>query len=372
MGIKFDVTASDGLARRGIIHTKSGVIHTPAFMPVGTAGTVKGLLPSQVENTGADIILGNTYHLMLRPGVSTIESFGGLHKFMSWRGPILTDSGGFQVMSLAGLRKVDDKGITFRAHTDGSSHRLTPEKAISIQKGLNSDISMVLDECVSYPADFKNASNAMKRSSQWASRCKSAFEDTPGKGLFGIIQGSTYEELRLESLKFLEDCNFDGIAIGGLAVGEGQKIMLDVLKFLAPQLPFVKPHYLMGVGTPDDIIKAVALGVDMFDCVLPTRSGRTGRVYTPNGHINIKNSVYRDSKLPLQENCECRACKNFSRAYIHHLFRCKEMLGPILCTIHNLYFYQILMRDIRLSIEHKNFDYFLQTWKKHYNLDTTT
>ncbi|MBR72750.1 MAG: tRNA guanosine(34) transglycosylase Tgt [Rhodospirillaceae bacterium] len=366
MGIQFDILDTEGLARRGLLKTSRGVIHTPAFMPVGTAATVKGLLPSQVENIGTDIILGNTYHLMLRPGVEIIDQFGGLNNFMNWEGPILTDSGGFQIMSLAGLRQIDNDGVTFKSHIDGSLHRLTPEKAIEIQTILGSDISMVLDECVSFPADYKTAADAVKRSTIWAKRCKTAYYESPGRGLFGIIQGSIYKDLRMESLEMLNQFNFDGIAIGGLAVGEGQENMLDILKGISCSLPDLKPHYLMGVGTPDDIVNAVSLGVDMFDCVLPTRSGRTGRLYTLHGHINIKNSIHSKSEMPIDLDCDCKICNSFSRSYIHHLFRCKEMLGPIVCSIHNLYFYQNLMKKIRISLEKNNFKEFHQIWKKTY------
>jgi len=298
MSLEFKVLATNGYARHGLLETAHGAIRTPAFMPVGTAATVKGLMPGQVAEAGADILLGNTYHLMLTPGAERIERFGGLHRFMGWDRPILTDSGGFQVMSLSGLRTIDEDGVTFRAHTDGSQHRLTPESAVEIQRQLGSDITMVLDECTPFPADHQTAADSMRRSMRWAARCRDAFADRDGYGLFGIVQGSVYDDLRAESVDALAKMDFDGIAIGGLAVGEGQDAMLRVLDGLAGRLPAAKPHYLMGVGTPDDIVKAVVRGVDMFDCVLPTRSGRTARGYTRGGHINMKNARHQDDLSP--------------------------------------------------------------------------
>ncbi len=363
MGITFQITKKSGLARRGILNTERGSIQTPAFMPVGTAATIKGLLPDQVHNTGADIILANTYHLMLRPGVENIKKFAGLHQFMSWKHPILTDSGGFQIMSLSSLRDIDEDGVTFKAHTDGSKHRLTPEHAIYLQESFDSDISMVLDECTAYPCTYERAEESMNLSMRWALKSRDAFKERPGKAIFGIIQGGMFNDLRAESIEYLSKMQFDGLAIGGLAVGEGQELMLSVLNNISSLLPTKLPHYLMGVGTPDDIVKSVAMGIDMFDCVLPTRSGRTGRVYILNGHINIKNASYKDDMRPIQEDCRCDTCSNFSRSYINHLFRCREMLGPILCSIHNLYFYQMLMNQIRLSIEEGSYDKFVKNWK---------
>lgn len=362
MSTRFKILDREGGARRGLLHTAHGDVKTPAFMPVGTAGTVKGLMPEQVAQTGADILLGNTYHLMLRPGAERVESFGGLHRFMGWDKPILTDSGGFQVMSLAGLRTIDENGVTFRAHTDGTSHTLTPEIAIDIQRQLDSDITMVLDECTPYPADEDTARDSMRRSMRWAQRCRQQFVERPGYGLFGIVQGGIFDDLRAESAESLQAMNFDGLAIGGLAVGEGQVEMLSVLDGLAPLLPPEMPHYLMGVGTPDDIVKAVARGIDMFDCVLPTRSGRTGRGYSRAGHINIKNARYAVDAAPLVEGCICPTCEEFSRGYLHHLFRCGEMLGPILLTLHNLHFYQQLMEEMRVAIAQGRFGAFLENW----------
>jgi len=372
MSLSFKVLSREGLARQGVLTTDCGIIQTPAFMPVGTKGTVKGLLPSQVSKTGAEIILGNTYHLMIRPGSNRVREFGGLHKFMGWEGPILTDSGGFQVLSLASLRKIDQYGVTFRAHTDGSIHRLTPESCINLQKDFNSDISMVLDECTSYPIDKQKAASSMHLSMEWAKRSRDAFKDRPGKGVFGIIQGSIFQELRLESLESIHNLNFDGIAIGGLAVGEGQDVMLDVLHGISKELPVELPHYLMGVGTPDDIVKAVSMGIDMFDCVLPTRSGRTGRVYTKDGHINIKNALHQNDLGPIDKECYCDTCQKFSKSYINHLFRCKEMLGPILCSIHNLFFYQTLMCDIRKAIKTGSYEKFTERWKKRWQGQSVT
>ena len=348
--LEFEITARDGEARTGMLHTAHGAIRTPAFMPVGTVGTVKGMTPEAVRETGADIILGNTYHLMLRPGAERVAKFGGLHTFMNWPGPILTDSGGFQVMSLAALRKMNEQGVTFQSHIDGSKWELTPERAVEIQHLLDSNITMVLDECTPYPASFAQAKESMELSMRWAKRCKDAFEPREGYGLFGIVQGSTYEELRHASAHALQEIGFDGYAIGGLAVGEGQKVMLEVLDYTAPALPTERPRYLMGVGKPDDIVQAVLRGVDMFDCVIPTRSARFGRGYTRTGAINIKNAPYTEDGAPLDESCDCYSCKHYSRAYIQHLFKADEMLGPTLLTWHNLHYYQTLMQEIREAI----------------------
>ncbi len=348
--IGFTLQASDGRARLGQLETAHGVVHTPAFMTVGTAGTVKGLLPEQVAATGAEIILGNTYHLMLRPGAERLARLGGLHKFMNWPSPILTDSGGFQAMSLAKLRTIDEDGITFQSHLDGSRWRLTPEDAMGIQASLGSDIQMVLDECTPFPASEAEAAASMRRSMRWAERSRAAFKAPPGHGVFGIVQGGVYAALRHESASALRAIGFDGYAIGGLAVGEGQAQMLGVLDALDSHLPTERPRYLMGVGTPDDIIEAVIRGIDMFDCVLPTRSGRTGRAYTHDGTLNLRNARHQDDAGPLDADCACPVCAHYARAYLHHLFRCEEMLGPILLTLHNLYFYQGLMARLRRAI----------------------
>ncbi len=348
--IPFNISARDSAARTGQLELAHGVVHTPAFMPVGTAATVKGILPEAVAATGAEILLGNVYHLMLRPGAARIAELGGLHKFMNWPGPILTDSGGFQVMSLSKIRQIDEEGVDFRAHTDGSRHRLTPTDSIDIQRQLGSDITMVLDECTPYPVAEEEAASSMRRSMRWAALCCERFEERPGHALFGIVQGGVFPGLRQESVASLRDIGFDGYAIGGLAVGEGQEQMLAVLDGLEGALPEDRPRYLMGVGTPADIVKSVLRGVDMFDCVLPTRSGRTGRGYTARASINMRNARHAADPRPLDADCACNTCTNYSRAYLHHLFRCEEMLGPILLTQHNLSFYQALMADLRSAI----------------------
>jgi len=349
--IGFEQIAQSGKARRGRITCAHGVIETPAFMPVGTAGTVKAMTADAVRTTGAQCVLGNTYHLMLRPGAERIAKLGGLHTFMDWRGPILTDSGGFQVMSLAKLRELDETGVSFASHIDGSKHLLTPERAVEIQHLLGSDITMVLDECTQHPATHDQAARSMALSSRWAARSKEAFVDRPGYGLFGIVQGSVYKDLRAESAAALIDIGFDGYAVGGLAVGEGQELMFSVLDVTMPQLPEDRPRYLMGVGMPDDIVGAVERGIDMFDCVLPTRSGRTGRAFTAQGMLNIRNARHADDPRPLEENCACPACESHSRAYIHHLHRAGEMLGGMLLTWHNLHYYQKLMAGLRDAVE---------------------
>jgi len=354
MTIKFKITATSGKARTGEIQAAHGMIKTPAFMPVGTAATVKAMLPESVKDTGADIILGNTYHLMLRPGAERIASLGGLHKFMNWPHPILTDSGGFQVMSLAKLRKIDKDGVTFQSHIDGSTHRLTPEKSMEIQHLLGSDINMVFDECTPYPATRDEAESSMRLSLEWAERSKRAFIPRPGHALFGIVQGGIYPDLREESAAALVDIGFDGYAIGGLAVGEGQEEMFNVLDYTAPLLPENKPRYLMGVGKPEDIIGAVARGIDMFDCVIPTRSGRNGQAYVRGGTINITNAKYADDSGPLDPECLCPACLDYSRAYLHHLVKSDEILGSMLMTWHNLQYYQDLMRGLREKIANGN------------------
>ncbi len=347
---RFTLAATDGRARTGTIHTPRGQIRTPAFMPVGTAGTVKAMLPQNVRATGADIVLGNTYHLMLRPTAERIARLGGLHRFMNWERPILTDSGGFQVMSLAGLRKLDEEGVTFRSHIDGARHVLTPERSMEIQKLLGSDIVMCFDECPALPAPDAEVARAMRLSMRWAARSKAAFGDRSGHALFGIQQGGCVRELRAESAEKLREIGFDGYAIGGLAVGEGQEAMFGVLDYAPDMLPADRPRYLMGVGKPDDLVGAVARGVDMFDCVLPTRSGRTGQAFTRRGVVNIKNARHADDPRPLDEACSCPACTGYSRAYLHHVFRAREIISSMLLTWHNLQYYQDLMAGMRAAI----------------------
>jgi queuine tRNA-ribosyltransferase len=351
----FQLLAQDGAARRGRVSTAHGTIETPAFMPVGTAGTVKGMMPEAVAQTGAEILLGNTYHLMLRPGAERVERHGGLHRFMNWQRPILTDSGGFQVMSLAGLRELTESGVTFRSHLDGSRHELTPERSIEIQRMLDADISMALDECTPHPATQEQAAASLGLSMRWAERSKRAFATRPGYALFGIVQGGVHLDLRTRSVEQLAAMGFDGYAIGGLAVGEGQETMFAVLDHTAPALPADRPRYLMGVGTPADLVGAVARGVDMFDCVMPTRSGRTAQAFTRRGKVNLRNARHQDDPRPLDEECRCPACTGFSRAYLHHLHRAEEMLGPILLTWHNLTYYQDLMASLRAAIESRSF-----------------
>lgn len=353
--ITFDLHATDGKARTGVISTPRGAIRTPAFMPVGTAATVKAMLPESVAATGADILLGNTYHLMLRPTAERIANLGGLHKFMNWDKPILTDSGGFQVMSLADLRKMSEKGVTFKSHIDGSKHELTPERSMEIQKLLGSDIVMCFDECPALPADRGRIEESMRMSMRWAKRSRDAFGDRPGHALFGIQQGGLEQDMREESAKSLVDIGFDGYAVGGLAVGEGQAAMFDVLDFAPDQLPADKPRYLMGVGKPDDIVGAVKRGIDMMDCVLPSRSGRTGQVFTRRGVLNIKNARHADDPRPLDENCSCPACSNYSRAYLHHVFRAQEMISGMLLTWHNLRYFQDIMQGVRDAIAQGRF-----------------
>ncbi|WP_281967878.1 tRNA guanosine(34) transglycosylase Tgt [Roseovarius nanhaiticus] len=354
--IEFQLAATDGAARTGTIRTTRGDIPTPAFMPVGTAATVKAMMPESVAATGADILLGNTYHLMLRPTAERIARLGGLHDFMNWQGPILTDSGGFQVMSLADLRKLTEEGVAFRSHIDGSKHMLTPERSMEIQKLLGSDIVMCFDECPALPATDKAVAESMELSMRWARRSKDAFGDRPGHALFGIMQGGVTEELRGISAEKLKEIGFDGYAIGGLAVGEGQEAMFGVLDYAPAMLPEDKPRYLMGVGKPDDIVGAVARGVDMMDCVLPSRSGRTGQAWTRRGQVNIKNARHADDPRPLDEHCTCPACRNYSRAYLHHVFRAQEMISGMLLTWHNLHYYQEIMSGMRQAIAAQRFD----------------
>lgn len=346
----FALNSTDGQARAGVISTPRGEIRTPAFMPVGTAATVKAMMPESVRATGADVLLGNTYHLMLRPTAERIDRLGGLHKFMNWDRPILTDSGGFQVMSLAGLRKLTEEGVTFKSHIDGSKHSLTPERSMEIQALLGSDIVMCFDECPALPATEAEVRRSMELSMRWAQRSRDAFGDRPGHALFGIQQGGVTQELRGESAEKLKEIGFDGYAVGGLAVGEGQEAMFGVLDYAPDMLPQDKPRYLMGVGKPDDIVGAVARGIDMMDCVLPSRSGRTGQAWTRRGQVNIKNARHADDPRPLDENCGCPACSNYSRAYLHHVFRSQEMISGMLLTWHNLHYYQDLMQGMRDAI----------------------
>lgn len=347
----FNLMATDGLARRGEILTHRGTVRTPAFMPVGTAATVKAMYPNQVREVGADIVLGNTYHLMLRPGAERVKRLGGLHEFMNWPHPILTDSGGFQVMSLAKLRKLSENGVTFTSHIDGSKHEMTPERSIEIQCLLGSDIQMQLDECVGLPSSKDDIERAMELSLRWAQRCKVAFGERPAQALFGIVQGGDDVELRERSAKALADMDFKGYSIGGLAVGEPQEIMMAMLDATCPHLPQAKPRYLMGVGTPDDLLKAVSRGVDMFDCVMPTRAGRHGQAFTRHGKVNLRNARHADDPRPLDEESSCPASSQYSRAYLHHLVRANEALGGMLLTWNNLSYYQDLLQGMRDAIE---------------------
>jgi queuine tRNA-ribosyltransferase len=351
----FRLIATDGQARRGEIAMPRGTIRTPAFMPVGTAGTVKAMYPDQVRALGADVILGNTYHLMLRPGAERVARLGGLHEFARWPWPILTDSGGFQVMSLAKLRRLDERGVTFRSHIDGSVHEITPERSIEIQGLLDSDIQMQLDECVALPAEAADIERAMELSLRWAERCRTAFGDQAGKAMFGIVQGGDDPRLRERSALALRDMDLKGYGVGGLAVGEPQAVMLAMLDIVCPALPQDRPRYLMGVGTPDDILKSVGRGIDMFDCVMPTRAGRHGLAFTRRGRINLRNARHADDHRPLDEESDCPAARDYSRAYLHHLVRAQEALGAMLLTWNNLAYYQHLMADIRAAIENGGF-----------------
>jgi queuine tRNA-ribosyltransferase len=351
----FTLHATDGAARTGEIAMPRGTIATPAFMPVGTGGTVKAMYMDQVRGTGADIILGNTYHLMLRPGAERVARLGGLHEFARWPHPILTDSGGFQVMSLASLRKLNEQGVTFRSHIDGSAWEMSPERSIEIQGLLDSDIQMQLDECVALPSKPKEIERAMELSLRWAERCKSAFGEQPGKAMFGIVQGGDDAGLRVRSAAALRAMDLKGYAVGGLAVGEPQEVMLDMLEATCPELPAEKPRYLMGVGTPDDIINSVARGIDMFDCVMPTRAGRHGLAYTRRGKVNLRNARHADDPRPLDEESACPAARDYSRAYLHHLVKSGEALGGMLLTWNNISYYQDLMRGIRGAIRDGRF-----------------
>jgi queuine tRNA-ribosyltransferase len=367
----FTLHKTDGPARLGTVHTGRGDIRTPAFMPVGTVGTVKGLYMDQVKATGADIILGNTYHLMLRPGAEQVAKLGGLHKLIRWDGPILTDSGGFQIMSLSKIRKIREEGATFQSHIDGSKHFLSPERAMEIQRLLGSDIQMQLDQCIEFPHTEKAAVKAMELSLRWAERSRVAFGSQPGRGNFGIVQGGTNEALRLKSAAGLIDIGFEGYAVGGLAVGEGQKLMLSTLDFTAPVLPADKPRYLMGVGTPDDILEAVVRGIDMFDCVLPTRSGRHGQAFTRFGKINIRNAKHATDMRPLDEEHSCPALSQYSRAYLHHLIRSGEMLGMMLMSWANIAYYESLMKDMRAAIAEGRFEDFRAQTKEQWRRGET-
>ena len=364
----YSLIAADGKARCGKISTPRGEIRTPAFMPVGTAATVKAMLPESVRSTGADILLGNTYHLMLRPTAERISELGGLHKFMNWDRPILTDSGGFQVMSLAELRKLNEEGVTFKSHIDGSRHVLSPERSMEIQKMLGSDIVMCFDECPALPAPYERISESMQLSMRWAKRSRDAFGDRPGYGLFGIQQGGLEHDLRAKSAEILQSIEFDGYAIGGLAVGEGQEAMFQVLDFAPDMLPDDKPRYLMGVGKPSDIVGAVKRGIDMMDCVLPSRSGRTGQAFTHRGVVNIKNARHQNDPRPLDPSCQCPACKNYSRAYLHHVFKSQEIISSMLLTWHNLHYYQDLMERMRNAILNNSFAEFELEFHKNLSL----
>ena len=351
----FSLTATDGAARAGVISTPRGEIRTPAFMPVGTAATVKAMLPESVRATGADVLLGNTYHLMLRPGAARVAALGGLHRFMNWDRPILTDSGGFQVMSLSELRKLTEEGVSFRSHIDGSKHLLSPERSMEIQALLGSDIVMAFDECPALPAARDRIAESMALSMRWAARSRAAFGERPGHALFGIQQGGLERDLRAESAEALREIGFDGYAVGGLAVGEGQAAMFGVLDYAPAMLPLDKPRYLMGVGKPDDIVGAVKRGIDMMDCVLPSRSGRTGQAFTRRGVVNLKNARHADDPRPLDEACACPCCRGYSRAYLHHVFRAGEIISSMLLTWHNLHYYQELMAGMRAAIAEQGF-----------------
>jgi queuine tRNA-ribosyltransferase len=349
-GVSLRLSARDGAARAGVLETAHGLVATPAFMPVGTAATVKALTPDMVAATGARMVLANTYHLMLRPGAERIARLGGLHAFMRWSKPILTDSGGYQLISLAELRTIDEDGVEFRSHIDGSRHRLTPERAVELQRLLDADISMVLDECPPFAIDEAAAAISMRRSMRWAARCREAFGARPGRALFGIVQGGVHPEQRAESAAALTGIGFDGYAVGGLAVGEGREAMFRVLDVTAPLLPADRPRYLMGVGKPEDLLGAVARGIDLFDCVLPTRSGRTGLAFTRFGPVNLRNARHADDPRPLDESVPCPASRDYGRAYLHHLVRSGEMLGAMLLTWHNVAYYQHLMSGMRQAI----------------------
>ncbi len=365
--MKFQRLHSDGVARRGKLTFRRGVVDTPAFMPIGTYGSVKAMTPEELSSSGSQIILSNTFHLMLRPGTEVIAAHGGLHGFMNWDGPILTDSGGFQVFSLASLRKITEEGAEFRSPIDGDLIELTPERSIEVQHALDADIVMVFDECTPYPVDMETARRSMELSLRWAKRSRAAFDRVRDGGdsdaaLFGIAQGSVYPELRNESLQELTEIGFDGYAIGGLAVGEPEAERLRVLEDIEPALPGDRPRYLMGVGAPDDLVRAVARGMDLFDCVIPTRHARNGQLFTSEGKINLRNSRYRDDTAPLDPDCVCDTCRHYSRAYLSHLHRCNEILGARLATLHNLHYYQTLMAEMREAIAGDRFQQFTAAW----------
>jgi queuine tRNA-ribosyltransferase len=355
MSMRFEVLARDGHARRGRLSLAHGAVETPAFMPVGTYGAVKAVSPAELKEIGAQIVLSNTFHLWLRPGIEVIEMHGGLHRFMGWEGPILTDSGGFQVFSLGRLRTISEQGVEFQSPVNGDRCFLSPEESLGIQRALNSDVVMVFDECTPYPVDQQQAADSMRLSLRWAERSRRAHEGNPN-ALFGIVQGSMYEGLRDESVRGLCDIGFDGYAIGGLSVGESKAEMLRILRHTAPQLPVASPRYLMGVGTPEDIVDAVEAGIDLFDCVLPTRNARNGWLFTRNGTVKLRNSRYRSDSAPVDEACACYTCRHFSRAYLHHLQRVNEMLGSRLNTIHNLHYFQEVMAELRRAIDDGRLD----------------
>lgn len=365
--MQFELDGTDGLARRGRLQFPRGVVETPCFMPVGTCGTVKGILPRDIEATGAQIVLGNTFHLYLRPGTQVIQAHGDLHNFMNWQGPILTDSGGFQVFSLGDLRKITEEGVTFRSPIDGSKVFLSPEVAMQVQRELGADVVMIFDECTPYPATWEQARDSMELSLRWADRSKRAHGDNPS-ALFGIVQGGMYEDLRSVSLRGLQELGFDGYAIGGLSVGEPKADLLRVLTHLGPQMPQDKPRYLMGVGKPEDIVEAVVRGVDMFDCVMPTRNARNGHLFTSSGVVKIRNATYRHDTGPLDPECDCYTCRNFSRAYLHHLYRCGEMLSAQLNTIHNLHHYQKVMKELRAAIENRRLTAYVDEFYRQRNM----
>ncbi|MDB3951064.1 tRNA guanosine(34) transglycosylase Tgt [Gammaproteobacteria bacterium] len=365
--MKFNVSATSGFARRGELDFPRGKVQTPAFMPVGTNGTVKALEVENLEETGSEIILGNTYHLMLRPGDELVKNLGGLHKFANWNKPILTDSGGFQVWSLGDLAKITEEGVSFQSPYDGKKCFMSPEDSMQIQENLGSDIVMVLDECTPYPSEHQQAKTSMELSLRWAKRSRDAHKSD--SALFGIVQGGMHEDLRINSLKGLEEIGFDGIAVGGLSVGEPKEDKTRILKHLAPHLPASKPHYLMGVGKPEDIVEAVFYGIDMFDCVLPTRNARNGQLITSYGVLNIRNAPSKRSDEPIDPNCGCKVCKNYSQAYLNHLDKTNEMLGSILNSFHNIYYYQSLMNEIRLSIESDSFAKFIKDFYNKRHLD---
>lgn len=366
MTIEFTLTKTDGTARRGVLTTAHGSVQTPNFYATATAATVKGLWFSDVRETGAEMIICNTYHLMLRPGAEEIAARGGLHAFTGWHGPIITDSGGFQVMSLSQLRKLDESGVTFQSHIDGKKFHLTPERSTQIQHLLDSNITMAFDECTPHPATHEQAAESMRLSMRWAQRSRDAFTPRAGYGQFGIMQGSVYRDLREESAAALRAIDFDGYAIGGLAVGEGQTAMFGVLDYACDFIPSTKPRYLMGVGTPDDIVGSVARGIDLFDCVMPTRSGRTGQAFTRFGKLNMKNAKHAVDDAPVDASCTCKVCAHHSRAYLHHLFKAGEMMGPMMLSYHNLHYYQTLMREIRAAIEAGTFAAFAEQFYAEY------